>query len=697
MTYKINKTDGNLLADIPDGQFDTGSSSLTLIGKNVTNFGESLNENLVKLLENFSSSTQPEYPIKGQLWYNTSTGRLNVYDGNSFRASGGPLVSSVRPLNLVPGDLWINNETNQLWFYDGVDLTLAGPIYTAQQKPSGFVIENIIDNNNRLKVIAKLFVNNVLLGIFSDKAFTPALAIAGFSGDIGIGFTAGTLIGTRFNVTVSRAEGLITGLGDTKVADDILYNNEDGVISGSLTVQSVEGINLTGGKTGETTTAQGDTFLKLEGGNFIIENNETSRAIELRTKRPAGAGTGLITAMYIDAVNQRVGFFNNAPTAAVDITGNLKVSGNLIIQGDAFTINTTTLQIEDKNIELNKTSVGVVTDIDADGGGITLHGTTDKTLTYAYAYTSWDSSENFNLVANKSYKINYTTVLSATELGNGVVNSNLQTLGNLTTLNMTAGLNITGNTITSRTTDLIISSATDSVSVAGKKITNLANLNYITSSPSDVANKNYVDERVNIRPLALTLDISDFDITTQSGIEAANTKILEILKYIAPIFESVNNPQGIAIEGTIAKIHATHSKVVVNSIQYKPVQTGTQLTGTETIAFSKNSVNKGEGSYENFSVVEDIIEEQIIPAPTASIVITRFYKRFTVIEQPDNTLAWEYTTDFVPAGNWNNTTAYTVNDLVIFDYKEWICIVSVAAGQTDPVGNATNWKLFTLI
>jgi len=693
MTYKINKTDGNVLAEIPDGQFDTGSSSLTLIGKNVTNFGQVFNENLVKLLENFSSSTEPEHPIKGQLWYNTSTGRVNVYDGNVFRASGGPLVSSIRPLNLVPGDLWINNETNQLWFYDGVDLTLAGPVYSAQQKTSGFLIDNIIDTNNRLKVVAKLFVNGVLLGIFSNSAFTPALAIEGFTGNIGVGFSVGTLLGTKFNVTVSRAEGLVTALGETKVADDILYNNQDGTIVGSLTVQSASGVRLLGGDPG-TGSAQGDTSLKLEGGNFVIENNESSRSIEIKTKQPVG---GVKTAIYVDSINQRIGFFNRAPTKTVDIKGDLKVSGNLTIEGDSFTINTTTLQVEDKNIELNKSPTGVVTDTDADGGGITLHGTTDKTLTYSYAHSSWDSSENFNLVTGKNYNINYTPVLSATALGTTVINSSLKTLGNLTTLNMDAGLNITGNIITSRTTELILSSATSVINVNGKTLTNLANLNYVTSNLTDAANKKYVDERVSIRPISLSLDISDFDITTQIGTEAANAKIVEILTYTASIYDGVNNPQGIAIVGTIAKIHATHLAIVVNPIQYKPVQTGTELTGTETIAFSKNTVNKGEGSYDNWSVVEDIIETQVIPAPSAGIVTTRFYKRFVVVEQPDNSLAWEYITDYVPAGNWDNATAYSVNDLVIFDYKEWICIVSVAAGQTNPSGNSTNWKLFALI
>jgi hypothetical protein len=64
MTYRINKTDGNQLTDIPDGTFDTNTTSLTLIGKNVTAFGEAYNENLVKLLENFASTSAPESALK---------------------------------------------------------------------------------------------------------------------------------------------------------------------------------------------------------------------------------------------------------------------------------------------------------------------------------------------------------------------------------------------------------------------------------------------------------------------------------------------------------------------------------------------------------------------------------------------------------------------------------------------------------
>ena len=60
MAYRINKTDGSILTDLNDGVVDTTTTDITLIGKNYSGFGEALNENLVKMLENFSSTSAPE-------------------------------------------------------------------------------------------------------------------------------------------------------------------------------------------------------------------------------------------------------------------------------------------------------------------------------------------------------------------------------------------------------------------------------------------------------------------------------------------------------------------------------------------------------------------------------------------------------------------------------------------------------------
>ena len=78
MSYIINNSRGNIVAVIPDGSVNT-STSLTLIGQGVTNYGTDQNENLVYLLENFASPTAPSTAILGQLWYNSSTDEISAY------------------------------------------------------------------------------------------------------------------------------------------------------------------------------------------------------------------------------------------------------------------------------------------------------------------------------------------------------------------------------------------------------------------------------------------------------------------------------------------------------------------------------------------------------------------------------------------------------------------------------------------
>ena len=104
MAYTINKTDGSVLATITDGTINN-TSSLTLFGKSYSGFGELLNENLVKLLENQSSTAAPTAPLKGELWFDTSNSILKVYDGSAFKPAGGSKSSATAPTTPGAGDL----------------------------------------------------------------------------------------------------------------------------------------------------------------------------------------------------------------------------------------------------------------------------------------------------------------------------------------------------------------------------------------------------------------------------------------------------------------------------------------------------------------------------------------------------------------------------------------------------------------
>jgi hypothetical protein len=101
------------------------------------------------------------------------------------------------------------------------------------------------------------------------------------------------------------------------------------------------------------------------------------------------------------------------------------------VNGTTTTINSTTIAVDDKNITLG--DVTTPTDTTADGGGITLKGSTDKTFNWVDSTDAWTSSEHLNLLTGKAFYINGSSVLSSTTLGSGVTASSLTSVGTIGT------------------------------------------------------------------------------------------------------------------------------------------------------------------------------------------------------------------------------------------------------------------------
>ncbi len=83
---------------------------------------------------------------------------------------------------------------------------------------------------------------------------------------------------------------------------------------------------------------------------------------------------------------------DTVPATGGTFSGNVIMSGNLTVNGTTVTIDAQTLVVEDKNIEMG--SVDTPTDLTADGGGITLKGTTDKTILWENDTDSWNFNQN---------------------------------------------------------------------------------------------------------------------------------------------------------------------------------------------------------------------------------------------------------------------------------------------------------------
>jgi len=411
MSYKLNKTDGSLLVDLVDGQLDTTTTDISLIGKNYSGFGESLNENLIKMLENFSKSSAPSNPLIGQLWYDTATQRIKVYDGVGFRTSGAPSVQPQQPAGMVAGDLWIDSDDKKLYFYDGSQLELAGPIYSTAQGKTGPEVITLIDVFNNSQIVIKWNIAGTTVGVWSNTEFTPAVGytIAGITGDIKPGFTPVALADFRFRGIADQASALRDSLGNVKSAEKFLPADASATTTGALTVQNSGGLTIG--------LAQ-NNILKVVGTSFVSENQLSNHDWKVRVRKPSG----FIDALVVSTTNSHFGVFKTDPQYALHVGGDMKVEGNLLIGGDSVFVETQNLRVEDKNIELAIQSDSSTGDNAAvDGGGVILKSSQlDKEFIWKNTTQAWTSSENMDLATTKGYKVDGVEVLNKTAIGSTV-------------------------------------------------------------------------------------------------------------------------------------------------------------------------------------------------------------------------------------------------------------------------------------
>ena len=597
MSYQLNKTDGALLTELIDGQIDNSSTNLVLVGRNYSGYGEFFNENFIKLLENFANTAAPSNPLVGQLWYDKSAQRLNVYDGTAWKASGGPYVQDTQP-SMVAGDLWIDNLRNQLYAYDGADLILVGPQYTQSQGISGFKIESILDSQSRSRTVASLYISNTRVAILSSVTFTPVysqrvLELVTNDNPNGIIYEGINVVNKdtfKYLGTASGANALITGTGQVRTADQFLPSDANGVTVGTLTIQNSGGL---------TVGLSQNHVQKVVGPRYYFENQLLDHDLSLRV-RTTPSGAVIVDALYIDASTERVGIFTNTPQYTLDVNGDLRVTGDLVVEGDTTTIETATLKVEDKNIELAHVNGGTYGNNAAvDGGGVTLLSSNgNKTITWKTATNSWTVNTNFDITStSESYKIGGVAKVLNDRLGSSVIYATgLVRVGTLEYLNVD-NIAMDGNTLQSSTTLNIAASNVDvdgrGILITGtgdihvtdsQKITGLAD----PTQNQDAATKYYVDNVVATEPIVFAMDIT--------GLGTGATLYDNVIVYLNDLY-----PAAVANTGKFARIHATsYAGATVSGISITVAENNTGV-----LQKSFEQVDYADGS--QGSVVRDIV------------------------------------------------------------------------------------------
>lgn len=179
MAYTIRNTDGSILLLLSDGRVDSNSTSITLVGKNYTSYGEIWNNNLVKLMGNFSNANSPNSPLKGQLWYDSLNKKLNVYD-EGWEPLNGAQISNTQPSFLSNGDLWFDSANDQLYIRTAGTVKLIGPAFSKEVGSNGWVLPPVAiqDNSNgssgAVKQVTLLRNYGQTLGYISTQTFAIA-------------------------------------------------------------------------------------------------------------------------------------------------------------------------------------------------------------------------------------------------------------------------------------------------------------------------------------------------------------------------------------------------------------------------------------------------------------------------------------------------------------------------------------------
>ncbi len=432
MAYTINKTDGSVVTTITDGTVDN-TTSVQLFGKSFSGFGEGLNENLVKLLENAASTSAPSAPLKGELWFDTATGQLKVYDGTSFKPTGGAKSQATAPTNPGAGDLWHDSDDDQLYVYTGSAFQLVGPVYTSGQTLSGFKIETLASSGGN-KVVASMYAGSTRVAILSKETFTPSATQTGFA-EIKAGLTLNSTLGAVFEGTNTQASNVnvsgTTNSSSTVIAGgNLLRADASDTTTGVLTVDNDGGIIIGGSQELSITVASNDVTIA-----------QTSQDKDLKFTVNDGGVT-------------------KTPIEITGSTGTVTINGNLVITGS-----------------YDKSSVDVSTYVDAfiglnEGNASNVDGGLIVEKSSGEARLFWDTSESYWSAGTTGSFSQVIRLADAVSDGNAAKEKVLKTTaaGLLTVTNVSlaaVGSDITSSSSTSSTSVPTTGQVTKSLKIWG--------------------------------------------------------------------------------------------------------------------------------------------------------------------------------------------------------------------------------------
>jgi hypothetical protein len=319
MAYLVNQTNGTLLATVLDGAVDQTHAGISLIGRQVTSYGELQNDNFVRITENFSNSYPPANPLEGQIWWNSELKTMQTYDGSHWRPVSGFTSAASAPLMPYVGDHWWDSVNEQYFIYSGSSWVLVGPAYSAAIGKSGSIVETVLDTAGAGHTIVKIYNKNTVIAIVNgDAMFTPAVAIPGFD-IVSTGISLATSISlNKFVGTATNADNL----GNLS-ASQFLRSDAPGVSNSRLSIKNQFDVG-----------GNNELNIAADGTNVAITNTAANGNINLTVNKSGvltqalsiDGSTGLITIATDPVSTQGIATKNYVDTGLTSLRAEIDTS-----------------------------------------------------------------------------------------------------------------------------------------------------------------------------------------------------------------------------------------------------------------------------------------------------------------------------------------------------------------------------------
>ena len=359
MVYNIKKSDDTPLVSIPDGTQDTSTTSLILLGKNSVNFGLSMNQNFVDLLQNFSRHSAPPNALTGQLWYDSTKQLLKIYNGNKWVSvtTGFDTSAGVATIQIGPNN---NNVTIILSQYQ-----IVAVVSSVRTQASD--CPNSIIYSDTSYAFRSRFPNGIYPGIniASDPTGLSEYRLNGIASSANILAVPRTII---FDGVVSGAVEFDGSKNvNVRITDNnVFINNTTTTVSGTWTKVTVnDGGRVTDGNnliTSDIVAALG--YTPYDGS--LININSIANTVVARDQNANFAANVIVVSSLIATsgvvgnvvgVSSRASVFDNPRTIYIngDMYGFVEFDGskNVVINSNLITTGVTagtynTVQVDDK-------------------------------------------------------------------------------------------------------------------------------------------------------------------------------------------------------------------------------------------------------------------------------------------------------------------------------------------------------------